>query len=169
MSDHRCFGIAGWKNSGKTTLVSGLVRDLTKRGFRVSTMKHAHHAFDLDTEGTDSFKHRNAGATEVLLVSEKRWAIQNELRENPEPTFEEMLQRLSPCDLVLIEGYKRENIPKLEIIGDVEKANHLWPENENIKAIACDTLLDGCDLPQFHRSQVTDIANFILNFYGISS
>jgi len=168
MYDHKCFGIAGWKNSGKTTLVSNVVRHLTAIGLRVSTMKHAHHAFDLDQDGTDSFKHRDAGAGEVLLVSENRWAIQHELRENPEPSFEEMLQKLSPCDLVIVEGYKRENIPKLEIISDPETSKQLWPESKNIKAIACDSTLEGCDLPQFSREQIPDIANFILKFHGIS-
>ena len=168
MTEHRCFGIAGWKNSGKTTLVSELVRNLTHRGLRVSTMKHAHHAFDLDKEGTDSFKHRTAGAKEVLLVSENRWAIQHELGGQPEPPFEELLQKLSPCDLVIVEGYKRENIPKLEIIGDTSTSKPLWPGNNNIKAIACDRSVEGCDLPRFLRSQTTEIADFILNIYGIS-
>ncbi len=169
MGEQRCFGIAGWKNSGKTTLVSSLVHNLTTRGLRVSTMKHAHHAFDLDQKGTDSHKHRNAGASEVLLVSENRWAIQHELRENDEPPFGEMLQKLSPCDLVLVEGYKRESIPKIEIIGDANTEKMLWPHNENIIAIACDTPLIDCNLPQFKRSQIAEIAGFILNFHGIST
>ncbi|MEO1142840.1 MAG: molybdopterin-guanine dinucleotide biosynthesis protein B, partial [Pseudomonadota bacterium] len=109
----KCFGIAGWKNSGKTSLVASLVTEISNRGFVVSTIKHAHHAFDLDTPNTDSFKHREAGANEVVLVSGNRWAIQHELRGNPEPDFETVLEKLSPCDLILVEGYKRENIRKL--------------------------------------------------------
>ncbi len=169
VTDHKCFGIAGWKNSGKTTLVSEIVRNLSNRGLRISTMKHAHHAFDLDQEGTDSFKHREAGASEVLLVSENRWAIQHELREADEPPFDEMLRKLNACDLVIVEGYKRENIPKLEIIGDLKTAKQLWPTNENVKAIACDTPVEGCTLPQFTRSQISDIADFILKFHGIQA
>ena len=117
MNLDKCFGIAGWKNSGKTSLVAALVTNISARGFKVSTIKHAHHAFDLDTPNTDSYKHREAGANEVVLVSANRWAIQHELRGADEPEFETMLQKISPCDLVLVEGYKQENIAKLEIIG----------------------------------------------------
>ncbi len=161
-----CFGVAGWKNSGKTSLVAALVREVTGRGFKVSTIKHAHHAFDLDHEGTDSFKHRSAGANEVILVSANRWAIQHELIEDEEPSFEEIAAKLSPCDLVLVEGYKRENIPKIEIIGPVSEQNYFWPVDKNIKALAIDTALGECRLPQFAREQTTDIANFILKFHG---
>lgn len=169
MTEQRCFGVAGWKDSGKTTLVAAIIQDLTKRGLKISTMKHAHHAFDLDQQGTDSFKHRNAGAGEVLLVSENRWALQHELKGNKEPSFDEMLTKLSPCDLVIVEGYKRENIPKIEIIGSVSNSNPLWPENETIKAVACDEPIEACKLPQFRRSQIADISNFILNYYEIST
>ena len=108
------FGITGWKNSGKTTLVVRLVEEFTARGFRVSTVKHAHHAFDIDREGTDSHRHRVAGASEVALVSGRRWALMHELRDDDEPALGEILARLSPCDLVLIEGYKREAHAKIE-------------------------------------------------------
>jgi len=163
-----CFGIAGWKNSGKTALVAGLVSDIIKRGLKVSTIKHAHHNFDLDTPGTDSFKHREAGASEVVLASANRWAIQHELREETEPEFSQMLKRLAPCDLVLVEGYKREDIPKIEIIGPESDRKRLWTEDKNIKAIACDQSVSGCALPQFSRSEIPDIAEFILKFHGIS-
>ncbi len=168
MTEMRCFGIAGWKNSGKTSLVSSLVSEMTARGVTISTLKHAHHAFDLDTPGTDSFKHRTAGAKDVVLVSENRWAIQHELQGEPEPSFEEILRRINPCDLLLVEGYKREPIPKIEIIGPDNRDDFLWPNDQNVKAIAIDTPIDGCSLPQFERSQATEIADFILNFYGIS-
>ncbi len=163
----KCFGIAGWKNSGKTSLVASLVTEISNRGFVVSTIKHAHHAFDLDTPNTDSFKHREAGANEVVLVSGNRWAIQHELRGNPEPDFETMLEKLSPCDLVLVEGYKRENINKLEIIGPDCGRDRLWPNDPNIMALACDEEVTDCDLPRFARGDVSDIADFILETCGV--
>jgi len=110
----RVFGIAGWKNSGKTGLAVRLVEEFTRRGYRISTIKHAHHDFDIDKVGADSYRHRQAGAHEVALVSVTRFAIMHELRGEPEPAFEEILARLGPCDLVLIEGYKREPVPKIE-------------------------------------------------------
>lgn len=162
MNLDKCFGIAGWKNSGKTSLVAALVTNISARGFKVSTIKHAHHAFDLDTPNTDSYKHREAGANEVVLVSANRWAIQHELRGADEPEFQLMLQKMSPCDLVLVEGYKKENIAKLEIIGPDSEREFLWKNDKNIKAIACDTKLENCPLPNFHRNDIDDIADFIL-------
>ena len=108
------FGVTGWKNSGKTTLLTRLVSEFTRRGYRVSTVKHAHHDFDIDKPATDSFRHREAGASEVMIVSGNRWALMHELRGDDEPPLEAALQRLSPCDLVLVEGYKREGHPKIE-------------------------------------------------------
>ena len=110
----RVFGITGWKNSGKTGLAARLVTEFTRRGYRVSTVKHAHHDFDIDKPGADSFRHREAGAHEVAIVSGTRFAIMHELRDAPEPALADILTRLAPCDLVLIEGYKREPIPKIE-------------------------------------------------------
>ncbi len=168
MNLNKCFGIAGWKNSGKTSLVAALVTNISARGFKVSTIKHAHHAFDLDTPNTDSYKHREAGANEVVLVSANRWAIQHELRGADEPDFAAMLEKLSPCDLVLIEGYKKENIAKLEIIGPESEREFLWRNDKNIKAIACDTTLEDCPLPTFHRNDINDIAAFILKTCGVA-
>ena len=111
MSD-AVFGITGWKNSGKTTLTERLVAEFTRRGFRVSTVKHAHHDFDIDREGADSYRHRLAGAAEVAIVSGRRWALMHELRGEDEPKLDEILARLAPCDLVLVEGYKREATPR---------------------------------------------------------
>jgi molybdopterin-guanine dinucleotide biosynthesis protein B len=108
-------GIAGWKNSGKTTLAIKLIAELTRRGNRVASVKHAHHDADVDHEGTDSFRHRAAGSVEVALVTSRRWAIMHELGEAAEPTLTAMLARLSPSDIVIVEGYKREPIPKLEV------------------------------------------------------
>lgn len=158
-----CFGIAGWKNSGKTSLLAGLVSELAGRDLTVSTVKHAHHSFDLDVKGSDSYKHREAGAREVMLVSENRWAIQHELGNQPEPDFETVVQKLSPCDIVLVEGYKREKIPKLEIIAPESIHESLWSSDSTIRAIATDNQLAECSLPQFARSDIIAIADFILS------
>jgi molybdopterin-guanine dinucleotide biosynthesis protein B len=167
MTNPPCFGIAGWKNSGKTSLLANLVKAMSDIGLTISTIKHAHHAFDLDQEGTDSFAHREAGAKEVVLVSANRWAIQHELENGSEPSFEEMLVKLSPCDLVMVEGYKREPIPKIEIIGPQSNEDYFWTTDPNITALAIDKPLTECNLPQFSRTQITDIMNFILKFHGI--
>jgi len=169
MNSPKCFGVAGWKNSGKTSLVAGLVEELSARNMKVSTIKHAHHSFDLDTPGTDSFVHRDAGAQEVVLVSGNRWAIQHELRGNAEPGFDEILARIAPCDLVLVEGYKREPIPKIEIIGPENTGEFLWQNDRNIQALASDASIGGCPLPQFKRNQVPEIADFILKFLGMAA
>ena len=109
------FGITGWKNCGKTTLVERLVSELRTRGLKVATVKHAHHAFDIDHAGTDSFRHRAAGAQEVAIVSGHRWALMHELRDEEEPRLADVLTRMSPCDIILIEGYKREDHAKIEL------------------------------------------------------
>lgn len=132
-------GITGWKNSGKTTLTERLVAELTARGWRISTVKHAHHAFDVDHEGTDSFRHRKAGAGEVAIVSSHRWALMHELRDGAEPHLDTILERLSPCDLVLVEGYKRESHRKIEVRRrDAQQRTPLFPDDPTIIAIAAD-------------------------------
>ncbi|MXN67401.1 molybdopterin-guanine dinucleotide biosynthesis protein B [Stappia sp. GBMRC 2046] len=162
------FGVTGWKNSGKTTLVQRLVREITGRGFRVSTVKHAHHAFDIDHEGTDSYRHREAGATEVALVSGRRWALMHELRDEEEPPFEDILARLAPCDLILIEGYKRESHPKIETRRkDGRKGQALADDDPQIKAIAADFPIPDTDLPTFDLNDVSTIADFILDQCGL--
>lgn len=166
----KCFGIAGWKNSGKTSLVANLVQEISSRGLKVSTVKHAHHSFDLDTEGTDSFKHREAGAGEVVLISSKRWAIQHELKNEDEPPLSDFLEKLSPCDLILVEGYKQEGIPKLEIIGpDSKETEQFWPSDNHVKAVASDTNIESCTKPQFTRNDIEKIADFILEYHDLGS
>ena len=136
----RLFGVVGWKNAGKTGLMERLVADITARGFTVSTVKHAHHSFDVDHPGKDSFRHRKAGASEVLLSSRNRVALMQELRGDQEPPLAELLTRLSPVDLVLIEGYKRDDHPKVEA-HRVETGNPLIaPGDPTIKAIASDVI-----------------------------
>lgn len=164
----RIFGIAGWKNSGKTGLAVRLVETLVARGFSVSTIKHAHHDFDIDKVGADSYRHRQAGAHEVTIVSGTRYAIMHELRGAPEPSFEEILGRLAPCDLVLIEGYKREPIPKIEA-RRLEAANRtpLAPQDPHIVAIAADHGVPDTTLPVFDLDDTDAIADFVLRTVGL--
>jgi molybdopterin-guanine dinucleotide biosynthesis adapter protein len=158
----KIFGIAGWKNSGKTGLMVRLVAEFTARGFKVSTIKHAHHDFDIDKVGADSYRHREAGAHEVALVSGTRYAIMHELRGAPEPTFEEILARLAPCDLVLIEGYKREPVPKIEARRIESRRNEpLAPTDPHIAAIAADHPVPDAGLPVFELDDTVAIADFI--------
>jgi molybdopterin-guanine dinucleotide biosynthesis protein B len=150
------FGITGWKNAGKTTLTERLVAEFVRRGWRVSTIKHAHHTVDIDQPGTDSFRHRAAGATEVALVGGQRYAI---MREQAEPPLSEVLARLGPADLVLIEGYKRESHPKIEVrAGDVPS---LAANDPAIVAIAADAAPFDTTLPWFRRDDIAAIADFI--------
>ncbi|AYG59373.1 molybdopterin-guanine dinucleotide biosynthesis protein B [Rhizobium jaguaris] len=165
----KIFGIAGWKNSGKTGLTVRLVTEFTRRGYRISTIKHAHHDFDIDKVGADSFRHREAGAHEVTIVSSTRYAIMHELRDEPEPSFEEILARLTPCDLILIEGYKREQIPKIEA-RRLEAANRepLAPQDPHIVAIAADhPVEDAGALPVFDLDDTLAIADFIAATVGL--
>jgi len=168
MNAPRIFGIAGWKNSGKTGLMVRLVSEMTRRGHVVSTVKHAHHDFDIDKVGADSYRHREAGAHEVTIVSSTRFAIMHELRGAPEPSFEEILSRLAPCDLVLIEGYKREPIPKIEA-RRLESANRepLAPTDPHIVAIAADHPVTDSQLPAFDLDDTAAIADFIERTTGL--
>jgi len=156
MIEPKVFGVTGWKNSGKTTLVERLVAEFVRRGWRVATVKHAHHDVDIDRPGTDSFRHRAAGAAEVALVGGWRFAI---MCEAPEPSLSEVLERLSPADLVLIEGYKREPHAKIEV--RVAGGKPLAPNDPAIVAIAADNEPGDGDLPWFHRDDIAGLADFI--------
>ncbi|MGE5466732.1 MAG: molybdopterin-guanine dinucleotide biosynthesis protein B [Ignavibacteria bacterium] len=138
----KVFGFAGYSGSGKTTLIEALIPRFTARGLAVSLIKHTHHHFDVDRPGKDSYRHREAGATEVMLVCDQRWAIMHELRGRPEPSFEEQLARLSPCDLVLVEGFKYTPIPKLEVHRPAHGKPFIWSENPDVVAVASDVPLD---------------------------
>lgn len=164
----RVFGITGWKNSGKTTLTERLVVELVRRGWRVSTVKHAHHDFDIDQEGTDSFRHRSAGATEVAIVSGRRWALMHELRGEEEPTLDAVLSRLGGADIVLVEGYKREKHLKIEVRRSAEgERPPLAPTDPAIVAIASDISLGNETLPVFDLDDVSSIADFIETATGL--
>ncbi len=156
-------GITGWKNSGKTTLTEKLVANLVARGYRISTVKHAHHAFDIDQEGRDSWRHRKAGASEVAIVSSKRWAIIHELDQEQEPPLDVVLSKMASCDLVIVEGYKREGHLKIEVRRKDAKDNvPLAPTDPNIFAIACDHTFKDENLPVFHINEINDIANLVV-------
>lgn len=138
MKTRKVLGIVGWKNSGKTTLVEALVREMTARGLRISTVKHAHHAFDIDVPGKDSYRHREAGAHEVVIASGQRWALMRELRDAPEPPLEELIAKLAPCDLVLVEGFKRGGHPKIEVARFAREEGLIADQNDRVIAVATD-------------------------------
>ena len=156
------YGIVGWKNSGKTTLVERLVAEITGRGFTVSTIKHAHHTFDIDHEGKDSHRHRSAGAGEVLLVSRNRWALMHENRGAPEPPLSALLDKLAPVDLVLIEGYKRDDHPKIEARNVHGTQDMLALGDPTIRAVAAGVPVEGLAIPVLDINAIDKIADFIL-------
>jgi molybdopterin-guanine dinucleotide biosynthesis protein B len=156
------FGIAGFKNAGKTTLTERLVAELTKRGYVVSTVKHAHHAFDIDHEGRDSHRHRKAGAREVAIVSRNRWALVHELRGEDEPPFTAVLEKLEACDLVLVEGYKREGHPKLEVRRAGLDHPELAGDDPTVVAIAADFAITDAPVPVLDMNDIAAVADFIV-------
>lgn len=163
----KVFGIAGYSGSGKTTLIEKLIPALKAHGLTVSVIKHAHHGFDIDRPGKDSYRQREAGASEVLLSCNSRWALMHELRDAPEPTLDQLLQRLSPCDLVLVEGFKQEPVPKLEVFRRENGKPPLYPERPDIVALASDDDAT-TDLPVFPLDDAAAMARFILNCLEIS-
>ncbi len=165
----KLFGVTGWKNAGKTGLMERLVAEITARGLSVSTVKHAHHSFDVDQPGRDSYRHRAAGASEVLLVSGTRIALMQELRGAPEPPLADLLARLSPVDLVLIEGYKREAHPKIEAWRAQAGNPLIAPDDPTILAIAADRAgdLPHLDRPVLDLNDTQAIADFILREVGL--
>jgi len=154
------FGFAGYSGSGKTTLIEQLIPRLVTRGLRVSLIKHAHHLFDIDRPGKDSYRHREAGASEVLITSARRWVLMHELRDEAEPGLREQLERLSPCDLVLVEGYKHADIPKLEVHRPSLGRPLLHPDDANIVAVAADGPV-ATSLPLFDLNAPDAIADFV--------
>jgi molybdopterin-guanine dinucleotide biosynthesis protein B len=157
----RIIGLAGWSGAGKTTLLVKVIPLLIARGLKVSTLKHAHHAFDVDQPGKDSYAHRLAGATEVLVGSARRWALVHELREEPEPTLHQLLGKLASVDLVLIEGYKREPHPKLEVHRGAIDKPLLHPDDPHIVAIASDQALQ-TGVPLVHLNDIEGIADILI-------
>lgn len=162
----KLYGVTGWKNCGKTGLMERLVTEFTERGLTVSTIKHAHHSTDVDQPGTDSHRHRMAGASEVVLASTHRIAIMQELRGAQEPPLAELLARLSPVDLVLIEGYKREPHPKIEAHRKAAQQPLIAPDDSSIRALASDIALE-IDRPVFDLDDTAAIADFIAAELGL--
>lgn len=160
-------GIVGWKNSGKTTLTVRLVEEFAKRGLKVSTIKHAHHNFSVDEGTADSARHRAAGAGEVAVVSPDRWAIIGELRGQPEPDFSEVLSRLSPCDLVLAEGYKSHPIPKIEARRtDSADQTPIAAQDMMVLAVAADHIVESAHRPSFDLDDISGMADFLERVVG---
>lgn len=164
----KVIGVAGFKNAGKTTLVEKLVAELTRRGHRVSTVKHAHHSFDIDHEGRDSFRHRKAGATEVAVVSRHRWAVIHELRDELEPPLDAILAKLAPCDLVIVEGYKRDAHDKIEVRNLALDHPPLAGDDPTVIAIAATGPIDQAPVPVFDRDGVASLATFIEKHMGLA-
>lgn len=163
----RIYGVTGWKNSGKTTLVERLVAEITDRGITVSTLKHAHHEFDVDQPGKDSHRHRAAGARQVLVSSRHRWALMTEHRGAPEPPLADLLGRLAPVDLVLVEGWKRDRHPKIESRRAATAEDLIAADDPSIEAVASDVALAGLSVPVFDLDDIPGIADFILGRVGL--
>ena len=160
------YGVVGFKNAGKTGLMERLVAELTGRGFSVSTVKHAHHQFDVDQPGKDSYRHRIAGASQTLLASSTRWALMTELRGDEEPPLQAMLDQLAPVDIVLVEGYKRDDHPKVEAFRQEAKNPLIAKDDRTVRAVAANCAVD-VDLPTFGLDDTKAIAQFILDDLGL--
>jgi molybdopterin-guanine dinucleotide biosynthesis protein B len=163
----KLLGIVGFKNAGKTTLTEGLVRELAGRGYRISTVKHAHHAFDIDHEGRDSWRHRQAGAQEVAVVSKKRWALVHELRGADEPALRAIVDKLGEADLIITEGYKWESHPKIEVRNLDLDHPELAGRDNSVIAVAASGVVARCPVPVFSREDVTGIADFVVERLGL--
>jgi molybdopterin-guanine dinucleotide biosynthesis protein B len=165
----RILGLVGYSGSGKTTLMVRLIPELVRRGITVSTMKHAHHGFDVDQPGKDSYEHRQAGATEVLVSSARRWALMHENRDQPELGPEELIPRMTPVDLLIIEGFKREGHDKLEVWRAATGMPLLAREDRSILAVASDGPVPGVTVPVLDLDNVPSIADFILAHCGLTA
>jgi molybdopterin-guanine dinucleotide biosynthesis protein B len=163
----KIFGFAGWSGSGKTTLVTKLIPELVGRGVRVSTMKHAHHAFDIDQPGKDSYEHRAAGATEVMVGSASRWALIHEIRDDDEPSIDELAGRMAPVDLLLVEGFKAYPHDKMEVYRAEVGKPLLCLTEEHIVAVASDAPVPEASVPVLDLNDVAAIADFILKRTGL--
>lgn len=163
----KILGLAGWSGSGKTTLMMRLLPELIGRGYRISTMKHAHHRFDVDQPGKDSYVHRSAGATEVMVASATRWALMHEHRGADEPTADALLRHMTPVDLLIIEGFKREPHDKLEVYRAANGKPLLHPEDARIVAVASDMALPEVRLPVLELGDIRAIADFVVAHCGL--
>ncbi len=158
----KIFGLAGWSGSGKTTLIVKLIPEFVSRGLTVSTMKHAHHEFDIDVPGKDSYEHRQAGASEVMISASQRWALMHEVRDEDEPSVDELIARMTPVDLLLVEGFKWHSHAKMEIHRPSVGKPLLQTDDPEIVAVASDEALTGLSVPVLDLNDVTGVADFIL-------
>ncbi len=163
----KVYGVVGWKNAGKTTLVERLVGEIAGRGFSVSTVKHTHHKVDVDQKGKDSWRHRKAGAQQVILASSARWAIMTELRDAPEAPLRELLGHLAPVDLVIVEGYKRDDHPKIEVWRAETGQPLIALDDPTVRAIASNDTPEGASQPVIGLNDIPAIADFILSDLGL--
>ena len=163
----KVIGIAGYSGSGKTTLIEKVIPVLVREGLKVSLVKHAHHEFDVDQPGKDSYRHRHAGCTEVLVSSSERWALMHELRGAAEPSLQDQLKVLSPCDVVIVEGFKKEPIPKIEVHRRAGHTPLLYPEDPQVVAVATDEPLD-TKLPQIDLADPAAVVRFIITHLGLN-
>ncbi len=163
----KIFGLAGWSGSGKTTLIVKLIPELVARGLSVSTMKHAHHDFDIDQPGKDSYEHRQAGANEVMISASKRWALMHEVREEEEPSVDELIARMSPVDILLVEGFKWHAHPKMEVHRPSVGKPLLQSDDPEIIAVASDEALTGLSVPVLNLDDISGVADFILEQCGL--
>jgi len=163
MSGAHVLGIVGWSGSGKTTLITRVIPVLTERGIRVATLKHAHHKFDVDQPGKDSYEHRKAGACEVIVSSARRWVQMHEVGDGAEATLAELLAKVSPCDLILVEGFKTDRHPKLEVVRAAAGNAPLHPEDRRIVAIASDRAFPGAGIPVVDLNDIPAVADLVLS------
>jgi molybdopterin-guanine dinucleotide biosynthesis adapter protein len=161
MNRAKILGIVGWSGSGKTTLITRLIPLLAARGLRIATLKHAHHAFDVDQPGKDSYEHRKAGASEVIVSSSRRWVQMHEIGEGREAPLPQLLRQISPCDLILIEGYKSERHSKLEVFRDAVGKAPLYPKDRHIVAIASDPVIPGLRVPVVDLNDIEAVGNAV--------
>jgi molybdopterin-guanine dinucleotide biosynthesis protein B len=161
MSRPRVLGLVGWSGSGKTTLITQLIPRLAGRGLRIATLKHAHHAFDVDQPGKDSYEHRKAGASEVIVSSARRWVQMHEIGNDAEATLAELLARLSPCDLVLVEGFKTERHPKMEVFRAAVGKSPLHPGDHRVVAIASDLDFPGAGIPVVNLNDIAAVSDMV--------
>ena len=161
------FGIIGWKDSGKTTMVERLIEEFTLRGLTVSAIKHAHHSFDIDHKHRDTYKFRSAGARRTAIVSRNRWAMIHELRTEDEPSLDEIIEHIGPCDLILIEGYKGAKFDKIEVRNPPDNKPELAPDDPFIKAVAFQGKPPDITLPTFQVDDISNIADFISSHLGM--